>query len=580
MNWSPHPIYPIPEGIGRSADGRGIFRLEGREVLMGVEELTRYYTLREERIRQAINDPLRYGYELPHWKDADALLAEAKVLCIFGGNRAGKTEYGCKRATQMLAEKENANVLFLQNNELSSVQLHQRTVWKYLPPEWRALKKAQGGNIRFDPKTGFSDNIFTTPIGGTAIFGNYGQELDKYEGLEFDLIVADENLPLKWFQGLLRGLASRGGSILWLFTPIDGMTPAISEVASGSVTRLSRPVDPELLDPKEVHVSDCPAGEMPYIAVKGNIRIIYFHSVLNPFGGYHNLKELYGRADKSVRERRFYGYARKMVRVLFPKFCAHHIVPSETLQQLLSGRKVTRYQVADPAGARNMFMLWCAVDSEKRHFIYREWPDVPRNGEWAVQSEDGRKWDGDPGPAQPSQGFGVVDYKRLILTEEGNRYGEKGWEMSGERIFERRIDPRSGAAQSVSERDGGASLIDRFEEDQENSRGVVDGPSMVFIPAPGLPENEGINGNQEGISGINDLLSYDEGQPITPLLNEPKLFVSSACENLIWALQNYTGHDGSKAACKDPIDCLRYLVTSDLDHFDDQNMGVRGGGYY
>ncbi len=579
MNWTPHPIYPIPEGIGRSRDGRGIFRLEGKEVLMGVEELRRYYTIREERIRQAKEDPLNHGFELAHWADADALLREKKVLCIFGGNRAGKTEYGCKRAMQMLSEKDNANVLFLQNNELSSVQLHQRTVWKYFPPEWRALKKSSGGNIRFDPKTGFSDNIFTTPIGGTAIFGNYGQELDKYEGLEFDLIVADENLPLEWYKGLLRGLATRGGSLIWLFTPIDGMTPAISEVAGGAVTRTSRPVDPDLLDPAERHVLDCPEGEMPYIAEKGNIRIIYFHSILNPFGGYVNLKELYGRAEKSVRERRFYGYARKTVRVLFPKFCQHHIVPEERMAEQLK-KKITRYHVADPAGARNMFMLWCAVDPEGRHYIYREWPDVPRYGEWAVQSEDARRWDGDTGPAQPSLGHGVVDYKRLILTEEGNVFGEKGWEMTGEHIWERRVDPRSGAAQSVSERDGGASLIDRFEDEQVTSRGIVDGPSLIFIPAPGLPENEGIHGNQEGITGINDLLAFDETQPITPLINEPKLYISDACENLIWALQNYTGHDGSKAACKDPIDCLRYLVTSDLDYLDDQTLGARGGGYY
>ena len=34
-------------------------------------------------------------------------------------------------------------------------------------------------------------------------------------------------------------------------------------------------------------------------------------------------------------------------------------------------------------------------------------------------AEDNRKWDAQPGPAQPFLGFGIVDYKRLMLTAEG-----------------------------------------------------------------------------------------------------------------------------------------------------------------
>lgn len=582
LQWTTHPVWPVPSPIGRREDGRGVFRLGGRDVVLSAEDLRELWVKREEKIRKEKEDPLRFGYEPPHWKDADRLREETKILCIFGGNRASKTEYCLKRAMGgYLAARDGVNVLFLQNNELSSKQLHQKVAWKYMPNEWRNLRRGQDGNIKYDPKNGFSDNIFTTPIGGTAIFGNYGQDLEKYEGLEFDLIVADENLPIKWYTALLRGLATRGGSLLWAFTPIDGMTPAIAEVAGGAVTRASRPVDPDLLSATERHVDDCPPGEMPYIAEKGNVRVIYFHSVLNPFGGYENLKALYGKADKQVRERRFYGFARRMVRVMFPRFCAHHVIPAAKLEaEVLKDGKVTRYHVADPAGARNMFQIWVAVDAEGRHFVHREWPDVERFGEWAVQSEDANRWDGDPGPAQPTLGYGVVDYKRLILTEEGNRWTAEGWEMCGEEIAERFMDPRSGAAQSVAERDGGASLMDRFEEEQVTRAGLVDGPSLVFLPAPGLPENEGINGNQEGVQGINDLLAFDPEKPIEPMWNEPKLFISDRCGNVIWALQNYTGHDGSKAACKDPIDVLRYMATSKLEHVPAGSGQRKAGGYY
>ena len=78
------------------------------------------------------------------------------------------------------------------------------------------------------------------------------------------------------------------------------------------------------------------------------------------------------------------------------------------------------------------------------------------------------------------------------------------------------------------------------------------------------------------MAAINSLLDYDRGEPVTALVNEPHLFVSRSCQNVIWAMQNYTGHDGEKAACKDPIDCLRYMATADLQHM--QSADLKGFG--
>lgn len=597
MNWTPHPLCPIPQPVRRAEDGRGVFRLGEKEVILDAQGLREYWVKREERILRAEKDPLWHGFELDHWKDADELLEKRNVVCIFGGNRAGKSEFCLKRAMRIMAQCDNVNVLLLHNNELASKQHHQKVAWKYMPNEWRVVTRKQGGNINYDPKNGFSDNIFVTPIGGTCIFGNYGQALEKYEGLEFDLIVADENLPLKWYMGLLRGLATRGGKMMWPFTPIYGMTPAIQEVAGGAKTLRSLPVDPDILSPDERHVTDCPVGHMPYVAENGSVLIMYFHSSMNPFGGYVNLKALYGSKDKTEKERRFYGFARKLTRVAFPKFSSHHIVDAYKLMWLTRGvslggwtpealaiiekegenagkmvddgvdrvrrPSVTRYHIADPAGARNMFQIWVAVDEYGRHFVYREWPDMARYGAWAVPSEDSKRWDGDPGPAQPTLGFGVEAYRDLIWELE-----RKGTDNE-EEIFERFMDPRSGAAQSIAEKDGGMSLMDRFAD-----------MGMFFEPAPGLPENDGIYGNQEGVQGINDLLFYEETKPVVALFNEAKLFISSDCGNVIWALKNYTGNDGAKAACKDPIDCLRYMATSKLEYVDPKALLGMGGGHY
>ena len=380
---SPHPVYAIPRVVGEAEPGLLIVNvaLENEPPMLltcSEDELLQRLVEREEVISKERIDPLRYGYEPPHWLDADALLSETpNTLCVFGGNRAGKTTWGIKRAVQWLVQRDNFEVLFLQNNELSSIQLHQKLVYWFLPPEWKRGKKTLGGNIRFDAKTGFSDNIFTTDRGGTAIFGNYGQDVEKYEGLQYDLIVPDENMPLKWYLGLLRGLADRNGKMPWLFTPIDGMTPAIQEVAGGARTVKSMPVDPDLLSATERHLPDCPPGHMPYIARNGEIRIIYFHSKLNPFNNYDNLKGLYGTKSKEVKERRFYGFARKTSRVSFPKFGDPHIMDHDAMLAAIAKAPngVTRYHVVDPAGARNMFMLWVAIDENNFHYVYREWPD-------------------------------------------------------------------------------------------------------------------------------------------------------------------------------------------------------------
>jgi hypothetical protein len=135
------------------------------------------------------------------------------------------------------------------------------------------------------------------------------------------------------------------------------------------------------------------------------------------------------------------------------------------------------------------------------------------------------------------------------------------------------MDPRSGAAQSITEDQGGVSIIDLMAEEQFDKQGQLVGPPLYFEAAPGLTEDQ-------GVICINDLLAYNEDEKICPIINEPQLYVSSACQNTIWALKNYTRHDGEKAACKDPIDDLRYMATGDSGYIDPAAMQTRGGGSY
>lgn len=90
----------------------------------------------------------------------------------------------------------------------------------------------------------------------------------------------------------------------------------------------------------------------------------------------------------------------------------------------------------------------------------------------------------------------------------------------------------------------------------------------------------GRGGIDDGLRLINSALAYDTEKPIG-FGNQPKLFISSDCVNILFAMENYTGADGQEGACKDCVDVLRYLFMKDC-RFVDQSSGgfVRGKGCY
>ena len=566
--WTPHPVLKLPT--------------REQALALGRDELERVLLEREKLIALERDDAFRYGFYLSCWNDADTLMEECLLTAIFGGNGAGKSYYLARKGVEMMLKKAGSKVLWLHESEKPALDVQHAPVWHYLPSEFRepTTRRSRVRNVTYTVKNGFSDCRFVLPNGSIGMFGTYNQDVAQYEGTGWSLICADENMPLSWLKTLLYRLPRCQGKFLWGYTPLHGITPAIRHITEGAVTERTMPAP--LLPPDRRNVPDCPPGTMPYIqrSVWDAVKIIYFPSDANPYAHVEEHTKLVVRGGTAEIEKRFYGYARNTLKAAFPKFGAVHIVAPEKVPR----ERVTRRLYADPAGARNMFMIWVATDEFERRFVYRDWPDLEHFGEWAVAAEDANKWDGAPGPAQPTLGYGIIDYKRIILEAEGNKLGTDGtWEMCGEEIFERRMDPRSGAAQSMNEREGGTSIMDLMLEEQhsvaseQSGSGRTDGkpigPSLDFAAALGISI-------EQGLICINDLLAYNQEEEVCPILNEPKLYISSACQNLVWALQNYTGHDGEKAACKDPIDCLRYMATDDCEYIDPAAMRTAGGGSY
>jgi phage terminase large subunit-like protein len=533
MNLTPHPVLIVPS----------VEEIRALTEKHGAEKVAELLSIREDKILAEKLDPYRHGFDLPHWKEADVLLKENNELLVLGGNRASKTEWAAKRVAQTLINLKDARVWCLHTTNQSSIQMQQNVVYKYLPSEYKNLKKNKIQNVEYTQKNGFSDNTFILPNKSQCFFMNYAQKRDVIEGGEVDLIWCDELVPLDWIETLRYRIVTRSGKLMVTFTPVTGYSPVVKEYVSGA--KIIKHRESPLL-PDTVNVNGCPKGVMPYVA-KSHVRpaaVIWFHSELNPFNPFEQLKKtLAGKKSYEIKIRA-YGWADNITGNQFPRFIDHvNILKEEDIP-----KEGTNYMVADPAGARNWFMIWGRVDQDGNIYVYREWPDSSE-GEWALPSADP---DGKIGTAQRSNaGRSLADYKNLILDLE-----------DGEEISERYIDPRAGGTKAVTE-DGGVTLIDMLDEGEN---------PMHFVPAAGVKI-------EQGVAMINDGFSYDQNIEFSPL-NKPKLYISEQCQNLIYCIKEWTGLDGEKGATKDPIDCLRYLITMNPIYMDKNTMKGWGGGSY
>jgi hypothetical protein len=531
-----HPVYPLPSREQYEADPQGA---------------QAYLLKRNERIELEVADPFYYGYRPKVWQKVEQKIGEGfREILILGGNRASKSEYGGFKTIESLLSSDKRRVWALQTTEPNSVEMQQSIVWKYVPGELKEVRKGRVTNVSYTQKNGFSENKFIFPNGSECIFRNYAQDITVIEGGDCDLIWCDELVPLSWIETLRYRLVTRGGLLLITFTPIEGYSPAIKEFLDGARTIEEEPA--ELLGYQKMpRIQHC---------VRRNACVIYFWTSDNPFGNYCNIRKTLEGAPKSEIKTRAYGVPTKAIASRFPKFRERiHVFEPEKLP-----KEGTNYQFVDPASKRNWFMLWVRVDARGRHWVYREWPaegvyitGVGDPGPWA--EPDGRKADGRAGSAQTSFGWGISRYIEEIRRLEGQLpvpEKDKKGEEKGEVVLERWMDSRFGNT-PTNAADAATTLLEEC---------AVLG--MPFSPAP----NDTL---EEGVSLINSMLDFEPGSGA----EEPTLFISSACRALIFALKVWTGKDEKTGACKDPVDCLRWVAVAALEDVGDSLMLVEPSGY-
>ena len=602
LKWTAHPLL---EEVMPTLDWPAVQRLLA--VPGGDEKFIRYYQVREETIARAQADGLRHGFDLPHWKDMRHLWNQKMELYALGANGSAKTEFGAKLMAELLAGRPGARVLCIAQNEDASKLFQQSALYKYLPVsarEWntRAQKRRSSiVKVNYSQAGGFTEGTFVLPNKAQCLFKTveqYERNPGSFEGPEYDGVWIDEGAPLGLVDTLMFRLGKRAGKFLFTYTAVHGMDAVCARVlegarvlrtlpmrwrwrmqeAAGSRTDMSpmgvagyedeRITFPELkLD--EVQVKGCPPGHMPYIMQPLNFQqgVIFTWTHWNPFlplGKWNAVcpdvfDRCVGRGRQQTRVRLF-GWVEKISGCRIPNFRPEvHVLRHEVIEQKLKAGELTIYMSCDPATARSYYMLWKGVDRQGRQYILHESPGYDE-GEWV--GTNGEAGDGQKLYA----GMGVKWYKAHIRDIE---------RKLGATAVRRKGDPRAFATQAAAA-EGGTSLFELFRQDHEE-RGEAGGERgggnddyapMYFEPAK-IRQTIDLD-----LEKITSLLAYDVERPVT-VENEPRLYVSDRCQNLIRCWLNWDGKPDSPH--KDPVDAGRYLFDEETPFIDESVPQVVGG---
>ncbi len=578
------------------------------------------------------------------------------LLVILGGNRSGKSEYCAVRCMQSAIDNPGSRIICVAGDDLDqSKENQQRPLWKHLPVEWKLLsgKRDPRGifKINYSRNTGFTTEQCILPNGSDFLF--YGSQRQEpsliqgkvlgHQGRRCVGFWADESVTLPWMRALIIRASYYNAIGLWSFTPIDGMTPAIKELLGEARTLLS--LFAEMMSDRK-HLADCPRRHMPYIQKprEPSCMFIYFHTQLSPFGAggrtfYEALREQHTHSTDELKGRYGFGHTKDIGGRKFPAYGAHNVIPVAKLPAIGTIRTFN-----DPHGSRPWFTWWVLTTpgKEPSHYVIREWPDEGTYGQWAVPTmrpvsdETRRGWDGDPGPAQKPNGWGIADYKALWMERERVvvPVGLRNWlkENRGLRLFGRgnvqRPTPNAQRSkeeqpetrnseletflnevtqpwhreiikralrrgldlerldEGVFERyfdarfmnadyaddDGGTCLRYKLEEEQKHPT------TGEILPAcDNLREATG-NRLEIGYGMVTDLLSWNPLHPdgLIPGINAPRLYISEECTQTRWAFENFTGRAGETGACKEPMDLARHLAEAEPVHVDEGTFQIIG----
>ena len=425
----------------------------------------------------------------------------------------------------------------------------------------------------------------------TSIDENYTAVVNEYErGARTVLEVDAELLPIKRPRGL----------------SADSLGPDLrrsGEEDSENLRESAKSADEN--DLETIGYEKVPRVKVAGPGNDGNLRanIVFFHITDNPYFGYQGAmqrrragaaplfgKERFYRAYRNATRgkilSRVYGILQAASSQQFPKFSdAVHVIEPDTetaaWHELPFRGSMRRTQLGDDmATDRSPPAGGVYTGNGRARGTRARIPGHKRSGPVDCARENGRRR---ARRCAEKLGFGLDAYKAEIARLEGWPEQKKETETQPEAGFKRVPGLARAGSRINSGQPGRLKMMD--EGNRSRSAGWIAatarclrarGKGKTLIEQCGELDLEfkAASGKEivEGVTLINDMLDYDKELPLgqwSPQLgrlNSPKLYVSSRCPNLIYAMREWTGKDGNKGACKDWIDLLRYAALAELSY--------------
>lgn len=575
-------------------------------------EVREFLRPRHEHIARQLHDPLRHGWESAGFARCRAELRRMRErvprgvlqLLIQGGNRPGKSEFCAKFVMETLVGGKDRSAWCFQQSEKISRETQQKHMKRYLPPEWRPMGESKGlkrggiTNVRYTAVGGFTNNTCSLPNGSSFDFKFYESDKNTLQGSAQNVVWFDELAPPDWVEDCKYRLVDRNGVMLVSFTAIDGYTDTVAMFLDGSV--IVEEMEAELLPRRGANGEIIGYEKVPLLVScrEPHKSVVYMPTQENPvYGAYDVMAQTLSTAPREEVLCRAYGVAVKAYGVQFTNFDdTVHVLPEEGVKRLLEqAHLLTWDHVYDPAGARNPFMQWWAVTPLGQRILMREWPQpgdyIPgvgaEKGVWAVSSHqaDGESHgkDGARGPAQKPFGFGPADMSREIRRVEeelaAHIVSENGGPVPKRILIHRRMmDSRAAAAPNATS-EGSTTLVEIFADLQ---------PDPLEPGEPLALDFDKASGRQANADGDN-WMAVIQMELAVPKPDDPRragfippVMIAHHCRNTIFAVKTWTGLDGQRGACRDPIDCWKYEALSEPEYVAPipESRGSGGWGGY
>lgn len=444
--------------------------------------------------------------------------SKAKIRLICGSNRSSKTTSGIAEAIfyalgtrpfdQSRASDPPTKILIVAQDFTNAViqTIHPKLM--SMIPDGALMETPLG--IRY-MHSGIPTS-YHFKNGSFIKLGSSEQEMVKFEGSDWDLVVFDETPRREIYIACLRGTIDRGGRIVFAMTPESSLATWVYDdiyTQAGS--------NPDIF---QVTVS---IYENPYL---GKEEIEFFKASLTP----------------EEQEARIYGRFKTLIGRVYPQYdpSIHCIDPQDILSRK-NEKGISIFDTypkglaIDPADRKPFAMLWFALSPQEEIIIYREWPETDFFRTAPLGS--------------------IEDYAELIRSIEKETPG------GSDTIHWRLMDPNYGIARSVI---SNSSIVNAFKNyelffDTDINDDLHEGHHAVrsrLTYDKSKPISELNRPKLYFFKGLNNL--------------------HHALTRYIWDTRRMEEERGVtervKEKVKDFVDPLRYICAKDLIYLDPLNM--------